>query len=219
MRRGFTLIELLVVIAIIAILAAILFPVFAKAREKARQTSCLSNGKQIGLAILQYTQDYDECLPFGYSDYWIAGAQSTAHIFSSMSSTTNPSPIMPYVKNVQVARCPSLAASTYGYGWSYNHMPYRTGTGTTVYAATSIGAYNYPSEVMMFCDSTDGAGARQFVYCPLHFATTDPPNGYVSDRHNGGSNLAFLDGHSKWMSRQNIRAADAASQRLWGHTN
>ncbi|MEN6304741.1 MAG: prepilin-type N-terminal cleavage/methylation domain-containing protein, partial [Armatimonadia bacterium] len=64
-RRGFTLIELLVVIAIIAILAAILFPVFAKAREKARQSSCLSNMKQMGLACLQYAQDYDEVLPAG----------------------------------------------------------------------------------------------------------------------------------------------------------
>jgi prepilin-type N-terminal cleavage/methylation domain-containing protein len=62
-RKGFTLIELLVVIAIIAILAAILFPVFARAREKARQTSCVSNLKQVALASLMYTQDYDECPP------------------------------------------------------------------------------------------------------------------------------------------------------------
>ena len=63
MRRGFTLIELLVVIAIIAILAAILFPVFARAREKARQTSCLSNVKELALALLMYSQDYDETIP------------------------------------------------------------------------------------------------------------------------------------------------------------
>jgi len=65
MRKGFTLIELLVVIAIIAILAAILFPVFARAREKARQTSCLSNVKELGLGLMMYVQDYDECFPYG----------------------------------------------------------------------------------------------------------------------------------------------------------
>ena len=69
-RRGFTLIELLVVIAIIAILAAILFPVFAKAREKARQASCLSNVKQMCLALMQYAQDYDETLPQGQEVSW-----------------------------------------------------------------------------------------------------------------------------------------------------
>ena len=69
-RRGFTLIELLVVIAIIAILAAILFPVFAKAREKARQITCTSNEKQLGLAFLQYVQDYDETYPSTYCNGW-----------------------------------------------------------------------------------------------------------------------------------------------------
>ena len=73
-RNAFTLIELLVVIAIIAILAAILFPVFAQAREKARQTSCLSNEKQIGLGIMMYAQDYDEMYPMAY--YYVNGANS-----------------------------------------------------------------------------------------------------------------------------------------------
>ena len=72
-RTGFTLIELLVVIAIIAILAAILFPVFAKVREKARQTACLSNMKQLGLAFVQYSQDYDEMNPDGVSWYYPGG--------------------------------------------------------------------------------------------------------------------------------------------------
>ncbi len=91
MRRGFTLIELLVVIAIIAILAAILFPVFAKAREKARQASCASNLKQLGLAITQYTQDYDENLP--------NSCLNTVGTWRYM--------IYPYVKSTGVYKCPS----------------------------------------------------------------------------------------------------------------
>jgi len=94
-RRGFTLIELLVVIAIIAILAAILFPVFAQAREKARAASCLSNVKQIGLAIMQYQQDYDETYPGAFKD--APGGARTR--WSQL--------IMPYTKNYGIFRCPS----------------------------------------------------------------------------------------------------------------
>lgn len=101
-KHGFTLIELLVVIAIIAILAAILFPVFARAREKARQTSCLSNVKQLGLTLMMYIQDYDEMFPAAY-DY----------------STTTPTlsrfwygQAEPYIKNSQIFDCPSVTVDT-----------------------------------------------------------------------------------------------------------
>ena len=90
-KTGFTLIELLVVIAIIAILAAILFPVFARARENARRSSCMSNMKQIGLGVMQYLQDYDErYMP--EHDEWVDAVQ-------------------PYIKSTQIFRCPSLAES------------------------------------------------------------------------------------------------------------
>ena len=111
MRRGFTLIELLVVIAIIAILAAILFPVFARAREKARQTSCLSNVKQITLSALMYAQDYDETLPFGhsYGFWWYQVLQ-------------------PYANNEQIFYCPSARTYYPGYGWNYIGCGYQPGS-------------------------------------------------------------------------------------------
>ena len=97
-QKGFTLIELLVVIAIIAILAAILFPVFAQAREKARQTSCLSNTKQIGLAFEQYVQDYDETYPF---------TEECKTCFGGLRTGEWQNVTQPYMKNTQILRCPS----------------------------------------------------------------------------------------------------------------
>jgi prepilin-type N-terminal cleavage/methylation domain-containing protein len=103
-RHGFTLIELLVVIAIIAILAAILFPVFAQAREKARQSSCISNAKQQALAIHMYAQDYDETLPILYYGEWGVKPQPVGH-YPWLKV------LMPYVKNKAVYTCPSLAGA------------------------------------------------------------------------------------------------------------
>ena len=131
-RSGFTLIELLVVIAIIAILAAILFPVFARAREAARKTSCLSNNKQIGTASLMYAQDYDEsfsdsrvstnlldganCSNIGLANGYYGAAHIQCwgiRLYSPGTAKTTkivagyPARILPYVKNVQVFICPS----------------------------------------------------------------------------------------------------------------
>ena len=101
-RKGFTLIELLVVIAIIAILAAILFPVFARAREKARQTSCLSNLKQLGTSVMMYTQDYDELYP-----------QDLSTFGPDQIPGTWPNRVMPYVKSTQLFKCPSDGRAPY----------------------------------------------------------------------------------------------------------
>ena len=109
-RQGFTLIELLVVIAIIAILAAILFPVFAQAREKARQTSCVSNMKQIGVSLLMYSQDYDENMVNHYYGAFNAGSRSNpndASIPGAQQCSMWMDVVQPYVKNIQIFNCPS----------------------------------------------------------------------------------------------------------------
>jgi prepilin-type N-terminal cleavage/methylation domain-containing protein/prepilin-type processing-associated H-X9-DG protein len=124
-RRAFTLIELLVVIAIIAILAAILFPVFARARENARRSSCQSNLKQIGLGMMQYTQDYDEHMPAGFlTNTGVPYPDGVARTFQSWRVA-----IFPYVKSVQVFNCPSadsilewkgqykITQAAYAYNW------------------------------------------------------------------------------------------------------
>jgi len=126
---AFTLIELLVVIAIIAILAAILFPVFAQAREKARQTSCLSNQKQIATGILMYVQDYDERYPLAYGKYGGAWAYTFGFdfpagwsnppdaAFDATSSVSWSNSVQPYVKNYDLFKCPSGANYTIP-GWN-----------------------------------------------------------------------------------------------------
>ncbi len=206
-QRAFTLIELLVVIAIIAILAAILFPVFAKAREKARQSSCSSNVKQIMLGVLQYTQDYDETMP--YASQWGESAPAIGLNWSDYLS--------PYLKNTQVLDCPSQKGSTYGYGWNYQNFGYRSGAGAYSYnPGRTLSVIEQPAETLLIGDNPDtatsmyGAGGR-FIYGPTQSSPPADGIGNVSGRHNGGGNYAFCDGHVKWLSRN-----DAAGQdRLW----
>jgi prepilin-type N-terminal cleavage/methylation domain-containing protein/prepilin-type processing-associated H-X9-DG protein len=199
MRRGFTLIELLVVIAIIAILAAILFPVFAKAREKARQSSCLSNCKQLALSVLQYAQDYDECLPMGrYQD-----CRSGALVWYGWDTL-----VTPYCKNTQIFICPSASAVACDYGTSCkNTHSSLNANGNS--AAVAIGTIYYPAELYLFMD---GMGAS-YVHLPTNAwpGVCGCTGAVMTFRHNDGANIAFCDGHGKWMQSMALNS----NAKLW----
>jgi prepilin-type N-terminal cleavage/methylation domain-containing protein/prepilin-type processing-associated H-X9-DG protein len=185
-RRGFTLIELLVVIAIIAILAAILFPVFARAREKARQTSCLSNVKQIALAADMYCADYDGCYPMNF-------------FASSVGLYTFYHGLLPYMKNNQLLDCPSekdrikmsemaaigypIAPGVVSTGYNGNYALFNDGT--TARPVVNQSQLPFPADTFVMGDGEIEAAPTPF----------DSP---VVNAHNEGFNACFADGHGKW---------------------
>ncbi|MFO7945306.1 MAG: prepilin-type N-terminal cleavage/methylation domain-containing protein [Armatimonadota bacterium] len=194
MRRGFTLIELLVVIAIIAILAAILFPVFARAREKARQSNCLSNVKQITLGFLMYTEDYDEVALF---------ANNPATGVNWMEA------IEPYTKNTGIYICPTMKQYPHGksYGYAYNaYMGYfadyqgRTGPH---YQGVELAGVMYPAHTPWVVDAPvtfwHDPSDRDLLYYVLGSRAHPDWEAWWIEAHNGGRNLGFVDGHAKWM--------------------
>jgi prepilin-type N-terminal cleavage/methylation domain-containing protein/prepilin-type processing-associated H-X9-DG protein len=217
MRKGFTLIELLVVIAIIAILAAILFPVFAKAREKARQASCLSNNKQFALAIMMYSQDYDETFPPSTNLTGIGGM-------------TLADSVMPYVKNAQIMKCPSDQVGSVDIGSIAAGAGFPLVPGAVTNMSYSINISVFPDIVMSMKLSRPWAivSLAQIQHpsqCPGTFDAvwnwTMASGGNLSQpvfRHNGGAVFSFIDGHAKWINQtatDGLTGYSASDQRFY----
>jgi prepilin-type N-terminal cleavage/methylation domain-containing protein/prepilin-type processing-associated H-X9-DG protein len=222
---GFTLIELLIVIAIIAILAAILFPVFATAREKARQSTCASNEKQFGIAWLQYAQDYDECVP-GIRHV----VNGTTYWYSIRDE------VDPYVKNKAIYVCPSATASnsptlSYSYNWY-------VGMGSNGVEAHNMSQFALPGQVPAFVDSGTYASTNATYTFSMTGAQAWGRKCVVGDsntyqnanatpkmiEHTDGGNILFVDGHVKWFHYQmgmNLEPATYAGSAAWytGTTN
>jgi prepilin-type N-terminal cleavage/methylation domain-containing protein/prepilin-type processing-associated H-X9-DG protein len=224
-NSGFTLIELLVVIAIIAILAAILFPVFAKVREKARQTACLSNLKQIGLGEAQYEEDYDEQTTNGINTY--GGGNGWA------------GQIYPYVKSNAVFICPDDVPNVGGSYCLNANLATATNAGVAPPKGTNIAAFTAPSQTVLLCEvvtstgwlpsteltatlpygaspagvgngaSYDPGGANvienggtmQYATGYMHasYATAHNKFQAPTGRHTNGSNFLMADTHAKWL--------------------
>jgi len=213
--RAFTLIELLVVIAIIAILAAILFPVFAQARAKARQASCLSNVRQIGMAFMQYTSDYDECLPLSTDS-----GRESSWMFT----------LQPYIKNRQVYRCPDdrstnwdaplpgqqvTRATTYFLNdWlagtlKYSNLASLGRPASVIYVsegfADKTGDHFHPFLWIADPERAGGPGAGQFD------SVLNQTKELALNQHFGGFNNSYADGHAKWSKWSQVWFQDIPS--------
>jgi len=208
-RTGFTLIELLVVIAIIAILAAILFPVFAKAREKARQTSCLSNLKQIGTAMLMYAQDYDETLPLAYYEDWLHYWDCTLDAATWVEG--GPGLLDPYTKNGQLRACPSFKVSGgdrkyTGYAYNADFLGSNPAdTWGPMRGPAPLGSVQDPVGTVMVCDSAIWSSLSSSVIGNNLLKAPGQVDYYgpnVAFRHNGVANVAYVDGHVKAATRK-----------------
>lgn len=192
-KKGFTLIELLVVIAIIAILAAILFPVFAKAKETARQTTCQSNLKQLTSAVMLYVQDNNETFPKA----WMYPGKAWYQVIGK------------YVRNKQIYRCLTFlkngSGSAFCYGWNigttkvepryHDGMGYYYGDGMPYIKMSSVNATTRTVLLSDLSWDTYGGGNDVYTYYVVGYSN------YLPAYHSGGGNYGFVDGHVKWYSR------------------
>jgi len=231
---GFTLVELLVVIAIVVLLAAVMFPVFTAARERARQSTCASNLKQLGLATLQYTSDNDGFTPGAYSGRyptnttaplggWIYYSQYATDAPNQADFVPSMGSLYPYVRNADVYRCPDdPVGKATGDSYAINACVENPVDSESQYASgRALGTLANPTMTMLFGEENDdGIGstsdgylslttintpsqtATQSVFLNFNFAQSTSDS--VSDRHNSGTEVVFLDGHAAWWQTDSI---------------
>lgn len=254
--KGFTLIELLVVIAIISILAAILFPVFARARENARRASCQSNLRQIGMGVMMYVQDHDDRLPMQFLSNpvsvaagpppggWVDNYNAASHRWWWQNM------IYPYVKSLQVFVCPSTPYrfNTPGlpeeavllFKYAANNGVIRNPSAYPAEPTLALAAFAAPASTYLLMDAGDGGIARTYAVTPNPSAwstgeylpgacaftapVTEPPSYAIKDcytgRHFDGINMAFADGHVKFLKSSVVVAeAKESDGGAWIHTN
>lgn len=205
--RAFTLIELLVVIAVIAILTALLFPVFAKVREKARQATCASNQRQLGIAFAQYAQDNDERMP-GLTDGRPGANAAGGWMFFSVFGDNIIAPVFdpsrgalyPYVKSKGVYVCPDdPKGQAAGLSYAANSCLGDENATDEPHPGRLLAAFDAPASFLLLAEEDADfkpdhlTGTTNDAYLSLYY------NDGISVRHTGGTNVGFVDGHVKWF--------------------